>query len=147
MQPLRILDMPPCRMVMSPVGMFGGEALEAFGAWLARQPRTLHPRDYLFRDDGDPERPGFRWLCEFSEGMHLPAGAALLDFPGGLYAVATDIDQQTDKPALDAAVAAFLAAHGFTADHARRELGRVITPPRIRQRLGYAQMEYWYPII
>ena len=74
MQPLRILDMPSCRMVMSPVGMFGGEAL-------------------------------------------------------------------------DAAVAAFLAAHGFTADHARRELGRVITPPRIRQRLGYEQMEYWYPII
>ena len=79
--------------------------------------------------------------------MHLPAGAALLDFPGGLYAVATDIDQQTDKPALDAAVAAFLAAHGFTADHARRELGCVITPPHIRQRLGYEQMEYWYPII
>lgn len=42
MQPLRILDMPPCRMVMSPVGMFGGEALEAFGAWLPTAlPQTM----------------------------------------------------------------------------------------------------------
>lgn len=147
MQPIRILDMPPCRMVMSPVGMFGEEALEAFGAWLACQPRTPHPRDYLFWDDCVPERSGFRWLCEFSEGMALPEGASLLDFPGGLYAVATDIDQQTNKPALDAEVAAFLAAHGFTEDPARRELGRVITPPHIRHRLGYEQMEYWYPII
>jgi len=147
MQPIRILDMPPCRMIASPVGMFGEPALEAFSDWLARQPRTLHPRDYLLWDDSDPVHPGFRWLYESSEGMALPEGAEVLDFPGGLYAVAVDIDQRTDKPALDAAVAAFLAAHGFDADPARRELGRIITPPQVRHRLGYEQMEYWYPIV
>ena len=73
MQPIRILDMPPCLMIASPVGMFG-------------------------------------------------------------------------EPALDAAVAAFLAEHGFSPDSARRELGHVITPPQISQRLGYEQMDYWYPI-
>ena len=146
MQPVRILDMPPCRMVASPVGMFGEPVLEAFGDWLALQPRTLHPRDYLLWDDCDPERPGFRWLCEVSDGLTLPEGASLIDFPGGLSAVAVDIDQRTDKPALDAAVAAFLAEHGFAADPARRELGRIITPPQVHQRLGYEQMEYWYPI-
>ena len=147
MQPIRILDMPPCRMVASPVGMFGEPALESFGDWLARQPRTLHPRDFLLWDDSEPERPGFRWLCESSDDLTYPEGASLIDFPGGLYAVVVDIDQQTDKPALDAAVAAFLAEHGFAADPARRELGRIITPPQVCQRLGYEQMEYWYPIV
>ena len=147
MQPIRILDMPPCRMIASSVGMFGEPALEAFGDWLSRQPLMLHPRDYLLWDDSDPACPGFRWLYEYSEGTPMPEGAALLDFPGGLYAVAVDIDQQTDKPALDAAVADFLAAYGFAADPARQELGHIITPPQVRQKLGYEQMEYWYPII
>lgn len=146
MQPIRILDMPPCQMIASPVGMFGEPALEAFGDWLARQPRTLFPQDFLCWDDSDPAHPGFRWLYMHREGLALPKDASLIDFPGGLYAVVTDIDQQTDKPALDAAVAAFLAEHGFTPDPARWELGHVITPPHVRDRLGYEQMDYWYPI-
>ena len=147
MQPIRILDMPPCRMIASPAGMFGEPALEDFSEWMSRQPRTVHPRDYLFWDDSDPACPGFRWLYECPAETALPQGAAWVDFPGGLYAVAVDIDRQTDKPALDAAVAAFLAEHGFAADPARRELGRIITPPEVSQRLGYEQMEYWYPIV
>lgn len=147
MQPIRILEMPPCRMIASPVGMFGEPALDAFGEWLSRQPRTLHPRDYLLWDDSDPAHPGFRWLYEYSEGMLLPEGSVMQDFPGGLYAVAVEVDQRTDKAALDAAVAAFLAEHGFAADPDRRELGRIITPPQISHRLGYEQMEYWYPIV
>ena len=133
-------------MIASPVGMFGEPALEAFSDWLARQSRTLHPRDYLLWDDSDPACPGFRWLCEVSVAPTLPEGATLIDFPGGLYAVAVDIDQRTDKPALDAAVAAFLTEHGFARDPDRRELGRIITPPQVRERLGYEQMEHWYPI-
>ena len=147
MQPIRVLDMPPCRMIASPAGMFGEPLLEAFGDWLSRQPRTLHPRDYLLWDDSDPAHPGFRWLYEYSEGTSLPEGSALVDFPGGLYVVAVDADQRTDKPALDAAVAAFLTEHGFAADPDRRELGHIITSPRACQRLGYEQMEYWYPIM
>lgn len=147
MQPIRIFDMPPCRMIASPVGMFGDSALEDFGAWMSRQPRTLFPQDFLLLDDSDPACPGFRWLYMQREGLTLPEDASLIDFSGGLYAVVTDIDQQTDKPALDAAVAAFLAEHGFAPDHARRELGHVITPPQVTERLGFEQMDYWYPIM
>jgi hypothetical protein len=34
MLPIRIYDMPPCRMVASPVGMFGEIALDAFNPWM-----------------------------------------------------------------------------------------------------------------
>ena len=146
MQAIRIYDMPPCRMVASPVGMFGEPGLDAFSAWMEQQPRSLFPRDFLTWDDSDPAHPGFRWYYLHEAGMALPAGAAVVDFPGGMYAVATGVDQQTDKSAMDAAVAEFLANSGLEMDPARRELGNIITSPAVQAALGYAQMDYYYPV-
>ena len=113
MQAIRIYDMLPCRMIASPVGMFGEPALDAFSAWMETQPRAMFPKDYLTWDDSDPAHPGFCWYYQHEEGMTLPDGARVVDFPGGMYAVATGIDQQTDKAAMDAEVAVFLAQHGL----------------------------------
>ncbi len=146
MQPIRIYDMPPCRMVASPVGMFGEPAQDAFEAWMSAQPRTMFPRDFLAWDDSDPAHPGFRWYFQYEEGMALPAGAEVVGFPGGMYAVATGGDQQTDKPAMDAQVAEFLGMNGLTLDPGRAELGNIITSPAVWAILGYEQMDYYYPV-
>lgn len=146
MQPIRIYDMPPCRMVASPVGMFGEPALDAFDAWMETQPRTMFPRDFLTWDDCDKAHPGFRWYYIHEDGMTLPDGASVVDFPGGMYAVATGIDQQTDKPALDAKVAEFLLMNGLEIDPKRNELGNIITAPAVQTVLGYEQMDYYYPV-
>ena len=146
MQPIRIYDMPPCRMVASPVGMFGEIALDAFNAWMEEQPRSLFPRDFLTWDDSDPAHPGFRWYYLYEEGMALPDGAEIVNFPGGMYAVATGIDQQTDKKAMDADVAVFLEGNGLMIDPERRELGNIITSPVVQKVLGYEQMDYYYPV-
>ena len=146
MQPIRIYDMPPCRMVASPVGMFGEIALDAFNAWMEEQPRSLFPRDFLTWDDSDPAHPGFRWYYLYEEGMALPDGAEIVNFPGGMYAVATGIDQQTDKKAMDADVAVFLEENGLMIDPERRELGNIITSAAVQAVLGYEQMDYYYPV-
>ena len=146
MQPIRIYDMPPCKMVVSPVGMFGEMALDDFDAWMSAQPRRMFPRDFLTWDESDPAHPGFRWYYMYEEGMALPEGAAVVDFPGGMYAVATGIDQQTDKPAMDAQVAEFLRIHGLMLDSSRSELGNIITSPAVQAILGYEQMDYYYPV-
>lgn len=146
MQAIRIYDMPRCKMVASPVGMFGDTALEDFDAWMSAQPRCMFPRDFLTWDDSDPAHPGFRWYYLYEEGMALPEGAAVVDFPGGMYAVATGVDQRTDKPAMDAQVAEFLAANGLEADPNRCELGNIITSPAVRAVIGYEQMDYYYPV-
>lgn len=146
MQPIRIYDMPPCQMVASPVAMFGDPAMDQFESWMNAQPRTLFTRDFLAFDSSDPAHPGFRWYFQHDDGMTLPDGATLADFPGGMYAVATGIDQQTDKPAMDAAVAEFLRQHGLQMDAARQELGNIITSPAVKAILGYEQMDYYYPI-
>ncbi len=146
MQPIRIYDMPPCKMVASPVGMFGEPALNAFEAWMGGQNRTMFPRDFLTWDASEPAHPGFRWYYQYEEGMTLPAGAEVVDFPGGMYAVATGIDQQTDKPAMDAKVAEFLVVNGLEIDSDRSELGNIITSPTVQAILGYEQMDYYYPV-
>ncbi len=146
MQPIRIYDMPPCRMVASSVGMFGEPALEVFNAWMESQPRSLFPRDFLTWDDSDPAHPGFCWYFMHADGMALPEGAEVVEFPGGMYAVATGIDQQTDKKAMDAEVAVFPEDSGLMIDPARRELGNIITSAAVQAVLGYEQMDYYYPV-
>ena len=78
------------------------------------------------------------------EGMEVPEPLSVIDFKGGLYAVATDIDQQTDKKNMDAEVEAFLEKNGLARDHDRLELCNVITPPEVQEILGYDQMDYYY---
>ncbi len=146
MQLIRIYEMPPCRMVVSPIAMFGTPEMDAFEAWMNTQPHTLFPQDFLTFDDSDPAHSGFRWYFMYKEGMVIPDGAELVDLRGGMYAVATGIDQQTDKKAMDAAVTEFLNRHGMQRDDSRRELGNIITSPAVREALGYEQMDYYYPV-
>ena len=146
MHAIRIYDMPPCRMVASQPGVFGEPALDDFNAWMETMPRPMFPRDFITWDDSDPAHPWFRWYYQYEEGMTLLKGTEIVDFPGGMYAVATDIDQQTDKAALDAAVAAFIAAHGLEPDETRRELGNIISSPAVSAVLGFEQMDYYYPV-
>ena len=146
MQAIRIYDMPPCRMVASQPGIFGEPSLDDFNAWMETMPRPMFPKDFITWDDSDPAHPWFCWYYQYEEGMTLLKGTEIVDFPGGMYAVATDIDQQTDKAALDAAVAAFIAAHGLEPDETRCELGNIISSPAVSAVLGFEQMDYYYPV-
>ena len=146
MHAIRIYEMPPCQMVASKPGIFGEPALDNFNAWMETLPRSLFPKDFITWDDSDPSHPWFRWYYQYEEGMMLPDGAEVVDFPGGMYAVATDIDQQTDKDAMNAAVAEFMARYGFELDESRRELGNIISSPAVSAVLGFEQMDFYYPV-
>lgn len=145
MQAIRIYEMPDCKMVSSGIGMFEEGKFDRFERWFSAQPRGLFPRDFLFSDEG-PDGSGFHWLFMYEEGMDVPEEFEIIDFPGGLYAVATDIDQKTDAAAMGKEVDAFLAASGFERDESRKMLGNIITPPIAQQILGYMQMDYYTPI-
>ncbi len=141
MQAIRMVFFPKCRMVSSVAGMFGEPDFEAFARWMEQQPRSVYPKDYLMWD-----QDGFRWLYLYEEGMEAPEPLSVIDFQGGLYAVVTDIDQQTDKNAMDAAVETFLEQNGLMRDQSRPELGNIITAPEVKEILGYEQMDYYYPV-
>ena len=145
MQSVRIVEFPECRMVSSGVGMFGEERFDAFCAWMEEQPRGVYPQDFLtFARCG--EKQGLLWLYLYREGMDLPQGVELIDFPGGLYAVTTDIDQKTDMQVMNAEIDRFLRENGLRRDPSRPDLGNIITTPAVRQILGYEQMDYYTPV-
>ena len=70
----------------------------------------------------------------------------IIDFKGGLYAVATGIDQQTDRGLMNAEVDKFLSENGFEREASRPELGNIITSPLAQEIMGYEQMDYYTPI-
>lgn len=141
MQSVRIYEMPACKMVSSGAGMFGERNFDVFQDWLSAQRRGMFPRDFMYQAE-----EGLVWLYMFEDGMSIPPELAIVDFPGGLYAVATDIDQRTDMAVMNAEIDSFLRANGFERDASRAELGNIITSPRAKAIMGYEQMDYYTPI-
>ena len=141
MQSIRIYEMPACKMVSSGIGMFGEEQFNKFEEWLSSQKRSMFPKDFLYWKDG-----GFNWLYMFEDGMIVPSEFEIVDFKGGLYAVATDIDQKTDTTLMKAEVDKFLNENGFERDTSRSDLGNIITSPLAHEIMGYEQMDYYTPI-
>lgn len=141
MQSIRVYEMPVCKMVSSGVGMFGEGNFGKFEKWFSSQKRAMFPRDFLYWAG-----EGFVWLYMYEDGMTVPSEFEIIDFPGGLYAVATDIDQQTDKELMNKEIDKFLSESGFERDTSRSELGNVITSPLAQEIIGYCQMDYYFPI-
>ena len=141
MQSIRIYEMPTCKMVSSGKGMFGEGYFPLFEEWFSSQNRSLFPKDFLYWA-GD----GFVWLYMYEDGMTVPPELEVIDFQGGLYAVATDIDQKTDKDRMNTEIDKFLSANGFERDSLRPELGNIITSPLAQKIMGYEQMDYYTPI-
>lgn len=141
MQSIRIYEMPSCKMVSSGKGMFGEEKFNRFEEWLSLQEHGLFPKDFLSGGED-----GFTWLYMLEDGMSVPSEFEIIDFQGGLYAVATDIDQKTDMDSMNAEVNKFLDENGFRRDDSRPQLGNIITSPAVNKILGYDLMDYYFPI-
>ena len=141
MQSVRIYEMPACKMVSSGTGMPEEGKLNLFDEWLSSQKRGMFPKDFLYWAG-----EGFVWLYIYEDGMDVPDEFEITDFRGGLYAVATDIDQKTDKGIMDTEVDKFLSENGFERDASRSELGNIITSPLAKKIMGYEQMDYYIPI-
>lgn len=143
MENVRIYRMPPCRMVSSGRGMFGDGTLEKFEEWFGTRPYSMFPRDFLWFDG-----QGFIWYYMLNPDEEAPCGFEIVEFPGGLYAVAAgkdDDDESTE--AAKRALSDFIDSSScFERDPDRAELGNIITPPEVSAALGYEQMDYYVPI-
>lgn len=144
MECVRVYEIPACKMVSSQCGMYGDGKLERFEEWFSSLPKTImFPRDFLWYDS---ERGGFVWYHMYSEGMEVPEEFDIVDFPGGLYVVATDIDGHDNSEAKNAIKNFIKEKECFEEDTSRTELGSIISPPSANEAMGYSQMDYYVPI-
>lgn len=143
MESVRILEIPPCKMVSSGRGMFGDGILEHFNEWFSALPRPIAPRDFLWADE---ESGKLVWYYIYEDSLDIPDEFELVDFPGGLYAVVTGIDGRESGEEM-AAIRRFLLEHPcFEEDFSRVYLGNIPTPPLAAITMGYSQMDYYIPI-
>lgn len=141
MQSIRIIEIPKCKMVSSGTGMFVQEKFDRFLKWFSSLPKIIYTKDFLFWDG-----VGLCWSYLYDEHLEVPEEFEIIDFEGGLYSVATDIDQQTGVESMDKEVDEFLEKSGFVRDQSCFKLGNIITSPLATGTLGYEQMDYYSPI-
>lgn len=143
MEHVRVYEMPKCNMVSSKCGMFGDAAMDVFSSWMETLPRTMFPQDFLWFDE---EQGGFVWYYIYHDGLIVPDTFDIVVFPGGLYAVASDIDGTDSEEAIRVIMQFVLDKGCYVQDTTRKQLGNVITPPAAQKAMGYAQMDYYIPI-
>lgn len=143
MENVRVYEIPNCKMVSSQCGMFGDGKLEKFDKWFSSFKRPLFPKDYLFFDH---DQGGFIWFYIYSDDIEVPEEFKVIDFSGGLYAVATGIDGEDSSEIIEVIKAFIDGSKGFVEDPSRTYLGNIPTPPGARNALGYNQMDYYVPI-
>jgi DNA-binding transcriptional MerR regulator len=143
-QNIRIYQFPSCKMVSSGDFSFAEEnnSSNQFHEWFQTLPQSSpYPKDFLGL--GSQENT-MCWLHLYNEGMHIPDDFHMIDFTGGLYSVVCDIDEQTPKETWEI-LNTWLKEHNFEHDLSRPKLGNILASPE-DTKLGYSQMDYWYPI-
>lgn len=143
MELVKVYEIPKCKMVVSQCGMFGDGKLEKFDEWFSSLPRSIFPKDFLGYDN---EQGGFIWHYVYSEEMDVPNDFDVIEFTGGLYAVASGIDGQDSTEVINTIKKFIEEKDCFEEDHTRGYLGNIITPPSAGKAMGYNQMDYYIPI-
>jgi DNA-binding transcriptional MerR regulator len=109
--------------------------------------------DFLMTKDGKAE-----WICAVKDGVtNADVGPfKLIDFPGGLYAMAVSIDEDNESiHKVEDKVRRWIEGTNFELDEGRNvmfnmpylyEAGRDIAYKDIEKGLGYKQMQRYFPI-
>jgi len=143
MENIRIYEIPKCKMVSSKCAMFGEGKLEMFDEWFSKFERPISPKDFLWYDN---EKNGFVWYYLYDKTMTVPKEFDLVDFDGGLYAVASGIDGNDSTPIINEIISFIDKSENLEIDSSRAYLGNVITPPAAFDLIEYNQMDYYVPI-
>ncbi len=150
---VRIIKLPKCKVATSGAPDREFKRVWSFDGWWQeydKKRRASHwaPLDFLFGEDG-----GLVWwmMVEDDATSADCGGYDVIDFEGGLYAVATSIDADDESQrAVIAKIQQWLAGTGFEPDDrhpGRTFMGHMISPcDEIKQGLGYQQYEVFVPV-
>ncbi|MHB1294332.1 MAG: GyrI-like domain-containing protein [Anaerolineae bacterium] len=146
---VRIIALPRVRMARS-----GHSDLDAFQRWwsvVSAQDRfSLFPRDFLW---DNPDGSGLEWLYALPAGVEDSGGYETFLFPGGLWAVATCLDEGPDIVRTSARIRDWLAQSDILCeapadeDPPRREMGHIVSPLDAKETLGFWQMDIFVPVV
>lgn len=143
---IRVIELPECTMAFA-----AGDELQEFDRWWSELDKTradkFYPRDFMYHD---AQMNRLVWLYALPPAYRESCPYALLDFPGGFYAVAVSIDQNdADGERVYQGIKGWIEASGnFVVDESqdRPSLFHVITSDRAYVKLTYRQLDIYVPI-
>jgi GrpB-like predicted nucleotidyltransferase (UPF0157 family) len=152
---VRIIELPACKMVSSGPAN-GGDAfapggnMERFHKWFTeydkRRTDRFYQRDFMW----SPAGGGFQWGYAVDGVPNEVDGLDVIDFPGGLYAVAVSVDADgADHDRVYNGILEWVNNSGcFELDEndTRRSLGNITSPLITKDVMGYQQMDLYFPI-
>lgn len=146
MEGIRIIKLPPARMVTS-----GSGDLDRFDAWWSQVDKErrdrFFPRDFMWYEEGAKR---LVWFYALPDEMTDTGGYGVVHFPGGLYAVAVSRDEDdADGERVYAGVKEWIRTSGiFALDEqpGRYTMFHVITPPEAFAAMGYRQLDLFVPV-
>ena len=151
---VRVIELPRCRMVTSgpadgePEGNFTRFS-EWFSAYDSTRADRFYARDFMWCAADGMFEWGFA-LAEGEEGSADTGGFGVIDFPGGLYAVAISVDADgKDHDRVYNGIQDWVRKSGcFALDEndTRRSLGNITSPIGLKEAMGYHQMDLYFPI-
>lgn len=152
MHTIRVIHIPPLKVATSGK-ITTMEQLEAFDTWWSSidAKHYITPRDFMWVNDKENYA---EWIFAIPEGCTDTGGYELIDFPGGLYAVATSKDQDDDANDVKAAIsqwvqdsACFELATSANDPIERFTMCHVVTPKVFKEKMGYHLSDVFVPII
>jgi predicted transcriptional regulator YdeE len=129
----------------------GSADLEAFDRWWSaiadKDQSSLFPRDFMWFNK---KTNSLEWLYALPAGVKDTGGYEVLDFPGGLYAVAACKDEESDIDRTNKIIHDWVKQSEFFEEDetdTRYDMGHIITPKNAKKIMGYHQMELFVPIV
>jgi hypothetical protein len=127
-----------------------GGPLSRFLNWFSEYDKQRADKFYARNFMWSPPDGGFQWGYAVPEIPEDTGGFEVIDFPGGLYAVAVSVDADgADHDFVYNRILEWVKNSGcFVLDEneSRRSLGNITSPEYIKDVMGYDQMDLYFPI-
>jgi DNA gyrase inhibitor GyrI len=127
-----------------------GGPLSRFLNWFSEYDKQRADKFYVRNFMWSPPDGSFQWGYAVPEIPEDTGGLEVIDFPGGLYAVAVSVDADgADHDFVYNRILEWVNNSGCFAldeNESRRSLGNITSPEYVKEVMGYEQMDLYFPI-
>ena len=152
MKGIRIIDLPDMRVATS--GKKSLEEMTEFNEWWSavdkKRKDALFPHDFMYYDEATKKMV---WNYALPQDMTDAGGFDIIDYPGGIYAVAVSVDGdegvEGDGEQVYTGMKEWIKESGaFELDERpeRCTMFHIITSDAVYDALGYRQLDIYVPI-
>ncbi|HEX3021216.1 MAG TPA: transcriptional regulator [Lachnospiraceae bacterium] len=152
MESIRVINIPQLKVVSSGA-ITNMEEFEAFDKWWSAidVSNYITPRDFMWYNEKEKY---MEWVFAVPDNYSNFSNYQLVDFPGGLYAIATSKDSEEDCNSTKELIRKWVVESGCfelsteaNDTNLRYTMSHVLTPKIFKEKMGYHLSDHFVPIV